>query len=628
MDGESQTMTCIQPGDYLISEIVSDGYALTDIDCDGTTATIVIFNSSGAPGGDGFDPGDDTVRFAFDEASDGGTCVFENTEVPAGAGEIVITKTVLGDDDTFTFSVSSTDDCTDSQPDDISGDGEFDLSDGDSETLTCPEAIHTITETVTPGYTLVDIDCTGSSADVTFQPSGNSVFDPGDDTVEIDFDELSDFAACDFVNLDDDLGNIIIIKDAPGGSSSDDFEFVISGDVSCDETFELSDLDFQEFDCAPAFYVVEEVELPDDWAFVDISCEALGEATFEVDADNDPDTNDVEIEIGINPLDAVICIFENESEDVVGGDGNLRIIKEIDNDDDDEDPFNDDDDEESDFDVSGDCDDGSFTLSGDGDDILLDCDFEDGGEITVEEENLPDGFELEDIDCDVNGDEDLVDFEYDVEEDEGGSVTITFEGDADDLEITCTFTNSGDGDGAAADDEGFVVSPITNVARKVVVFPSQPNLDCARSELVHITVSDPRGLPVLDGTRVVITASAGYVSPDVTFTLASAATVHYTAPSTGGASNVTITAAVLGAVGQANIKLNGCGAGAPVSAAAPVRPPSTGQGGSIVPPNTGDAGLAAGSGSTSWTAMVAVSLIGFTLALGGASLIAARRRVD
>jgi hypothetical protein len=129
-------------------------------------------------------------------------------------------------------------------------------------------------------------------------------------------------------------------------------------------------------------------------------------------------------------------------------------------------------------------------------------------------------------------------------------------------------------------------------------------------------VIDPRGLPVLDGTRIVLTASAGYLSPDVTFTLASAATVHYVAPSSGSGGTATIWASVLGATGQATIRLNGCALPAPVVAPAAAAAPA------ISLPRAGEGGTV--TGDTSSNAQAA-GIIAAGLVAGGMFLIRVRR---
>ena len=67
--------------------------------------------------------------------------------------------------------------------------------------------------------------------------------------------------------------NITIIKDAPTATLSDEFDFEISGDSSCDESFTLDDNEEEGFGCDfnDETYTIIEAETA-GWALTDIDC--------------------------------------------------------------------------------------------------------------------------------------------------------------------------------------------------------------------------------------------------------------------------------------------------------------------------------------------------------------------
>ena len=69
------------------------------------------------------------------------------------------------------------------------------------------------------------------------------------DTIEITTEESAGSKDSDSTEVDCVGSNITIIKDAPGGTSSDESDFVISGDNSCDELFTLEDNEEVSFGC-------------------------------------------------------------------------------------------------------------------------------------------------------------------------------------------------------------------------------------------------------------------------------------------------------------------------------------------------------------------------------------------
>jgi hypothetical protein len=142
----------------------------------------------------------------------------------------------------------------------------------------------------------------------------------------------------------------------------------------------------------------------------------------------------------------------------------------------------------------------------------------------------------------------------------------------------------------------------SQVAGNIQLTSSAPNVPCNGRVFLAGTLKDRQGNPVPDGTEITFLASAGSVSksaiaagagatpsagsgnnPSVTVTTqGGTANLIYTADG-GATGTVVITAASGNEFGYLNLPV--------CSQVAGVTPPNTGQ--RIVPPSTGDAGLAA-----------------------------------
>jgi hypothetical protein len=102
-------------------------------------------------------------------------------------------------------------------------------------------------------------------------------------------------------------GNVVIIMDASGGTTSETFSFNISGtSTECDDTFNLSDGDQEGFDCDPdGDYTVTQT-LRSGWSLTAIECDEISGAEADVDLSG----RSVDISLS-DDTEAVECTFVN-----------------------------------------------------------------------------------------------------------------------------------------------------------------------------------------------------------------------------------------------------------------------------------------------------------------------------
>jgi hypothetical protein len=139
------------------------------------------------------------------------------------------------------------------------------------------------------------------------------------------------------------------------------------------------------------------------------------------------------------------------------------------------------------------------------------------------------------------------------------------------------------------------LAPIYNnivpaIATQIGVSASPASVSCGSAATVAVTVRDANGNPVPDGTAVTFSASMGTIAPSTGNTSGGAISGVFTSPGSNG--TAVITASSGSASGQATVTVNCSGAiGAPQVSAPPqvYAPPPAGL--TILPPNTGDAGL-------------------------------------
>ncbi|MHC4066908.1 MAG: Kelch repeat-containing protein, partial [Planctomycetota bacterium] len=219
----------VLPGDYIVCEVQQNGFSQSAPD--NTVCSAGVGSEGFAPGGWAITLGDGEV----DEGNDFGN-------VPDGSIKI-IKDADPADGTDFDF--------------DGTGDGidaDFDLDDSaDSNTgAVLPDnkvfsnlgpGLRTVTESVTSGWQLTNIVCTGAtSSTITIGDSGDdpgsfdSDFDSGDDRVKIDLAAGEDIE-CTFTNKKE--GSIKFIKDADPADGTD-FDFDGSGQ-GIDADFDLDD---------------------------------------------------------------------------------------------------------------------------------------------------------------------------------------------------------------------------------------------------------------------------------------------------------------------------------------------------------------------------------------------------
>ena len=253
----------------------------------------------------------------------------------------------------------------------------------------------------------------------------------------------------------------------------------------------------------------------------------------------------------------------------------------------------DDDSVDFDFEISGDssCRD-DFTLA-DNDETSFKCDTDETYTIT---EDVPEGWELIEIDCD---DENVPSRDIDVDIDDA---SVTIELSDEDDSVDCTFINQLEETG----------SP-----NSVVLTASTTTPDCDLPILVIATVKD-QGDNLLEDVTVIFTAPRGTFTIQVGTTSSGKFVTLYTPPNTGS-DLIIITATTGGVVGTLPIQLNCAVATPTVTATAVTSPPS------IRPPSTGDAGLA-GTSSSSWTLLAIAGALAFVMAAVGKGLPSFFRR--
>jgi hypothetical protein len=156
-------------------------------------------------------------------------------------------------------------------------------------------------------------------------------------------------------------------------------------------------------------------------------------------------------------------------------------------------------------------------------------------------------------------------------------------------------------------------------ASGVTLSASPTSLGCNGTSIITVQVKDASGNPVAAGTAVALNTTKGTLSPS-NGTTASDGTlfVFLSAPSNaGGPADITATAG--SASGKVTVTIN-CNV-APTNTTAP--PPTVSTGGTISPPNTGDAGLS--DNGTSWQTYGGIALVVASV-LGALVLVRSRVR--
>lgn len=166
--------------------------------------------------------------------------------------------------------------------------------------------------------------------------------------------------------------------------------------------------------------------------------------------------------------------------------------------------------------------------------------------------------------------------------------------------------------------------PTYTTATNVTVSASPATTTCTSPSSISVGVRDANGNNAPDGTSVTVSASTGTISPNVVSTSGGLASTTFTAP---GNSNGTATVTATSGQGTGYATVSFTCTGASTAPSSPVYPSDTYYPPSIIlPPNTGDAGLAANTRGASYAgfALVALSVIG----LGAGAYSLRRQRVE
>jgi hypothetical protein len=167
--------------------------------------------------------------------------------------------------------------------------------------------------------------------------------------------------------------------------------------------------------------------------------------------------------------------------------------------------------------------------------------------------------------------------------------------------------------------------PNYTTAANLTVSASPASTTCTSPSTISVTVKDANGNNAPEGTSVTVSASTGTISPNVVSTSGGYATTTFTAP---GNANGTATVTATSGQGSGYATVAFSCTGASTSPASPVYPTYPGDtvyppaiGPSVIlPPNTGDAGLAANAHNNMYAGLTLVALSVVGLGAGAYSL--------
>jgi len=255
----------VAPGSYTVTETGETGWTLDDITC------VDPDNGSSDAG---------NVATIELDAGETVTCTFSNSR---DTGEIIITKAATPEDDT-PFDFSHTIDVTGTLT-------LMDPSDNTETFVSVPTGVYTVTETVTAGWTLDDIDC--DDTDSTENEAGAEA------VITLGKDEQ---VTCTFTNSRD-TGTVTIVKEA---DPADDTPFDFTHTLDVTGTFSLMDPsdDSITFNNVPtgSYTVAENVPAP--WLLDDIDCD---------DGNSLEDEGTATATINLEKDESVTCTFYNSN---------------------------------------------------------------------------------------------------------------------------------------------------------------------------------------------------------------------------------------------------------------------------------------------------------------------------
>src|SRR5262249_43090533 len=273
-NGESLTAS-LPPGTHAITEVIPQGWDLTNIVCSGGSVTFT--GAGGANATPAFEAGDTTVNVTATEG-ESGACTFTDTK----RGSTRIVKQALGGDRGVAFSGDR--DLV------ITTDGGFGV---DATTFaSISPGTYAVTELVPPGWVLVGLQC-----------SNASVIDAATATARIDV-AAGEGVICTFT--DERQGSITVQKRLNGHTSAT-FGFTVPTTLDPRGTFSLtpprSGAASRSFmNVSPGTYTITEALLPAGWILQGITCTG---ASTSVDFASRAAT------INLAPGDAATCLFDD-----------------------------------------------------------------------------------------------------------------------------------------------------------------------------------------------------------------------------------------------------------------------------------------------------------------------------
>jgi hypothetical protein len=249
----------------------------------------------------------------------------------------------------------------------------------------------------------------------------------------------------------------------------------------------------------------------------------------------------------------------------------------------------------ADFDIEG-CDENAIDLDSTDAPETVPCD---PGSVTITLATPPAGFELDDIDCDVDDDGPTVGEDSDINIDvNDGEVSLTLE---DDEHIVCVFEFVAASPTTTATVTATATGTVTVSTLTVTAAPA--TLGCSGSAFVTVVARNAAGQVVAAG-NVTLSTTLGTLTPTNAVDTGAGVLAVLTAPSNqGGTAKVTATAG--GATGSVDIPIT-C-----AQATATSVPPTAAPQAPIVPPSTGDGGLERGS---DWQSIAGFTMLGIALA--------------
>ena len=275
-----------QLGEYTVTEPPTNGWLLTELVCEGD---------------DDFERSNTTAVLDI-EAGESVVCTFVNTK--DGSLKVVKVTDPASDPQDFDFDLTG-----DGVPTDLDLDTDPASAGTPSEQTFPLDATelggHTVTESVTAGWTLTDLECTGGGDDSSTDEATRKA------TLDIDAGEN---VVCTFTNTKH--ASLKVVKVTDPASDPQDFDFNLAGSgVGTDLDLDTDGADNtlqseQTFPLNAAQLDTKTVteSLTDGWSLTDLECTGGGDNTS---------TTGHTVTVGVDAGENVVCIFTNTKDATV-----------------------------------------------------------------------------------------------------------------------------------------------------------------------------------------------------------------------------------------------------------------------------------------------------------------------